>query len=255
MAKCPSHADDKHSLSVCRGDDARVLMKCHAGCEVATVVEALGLRMTDIMPPREEGRLGEPIARYEYRAEDGTLLYRVLRFHPKDFRPQLPSGSFSLNGVRRVLYRLPEIVTCNRAVWITEGEKDADNLAALGMVATTSGGATTWRDAYAESLRARHVMIVPDNDDAGFAYAEAACASLLPVAASVRIVVLPGLKPKEDVSDWLAKGGTRNDLEALAKAVRPEEPTWDQKKVTRELIRLAEQLAYVQNLLTTKGTP
>ncbi len=47
-ARCPGHDDRKDSLSIGKGNDGRVLLNCHAGCEVETVVSALGLVMADL---------------------------------------------------------------------------------------------------------------------------------------------------------------------------------------------------------------
>src|SRR5690606_10424538 len=52
-ARCPAHEDRNPSLSVSVGDDGRALVHCHAGCSAENVVQALGLKMTDIMPERE----------------------------------------------------------------------------------------------------------------------------------------------------------------------------------------------------------
>jgi len=54
LARCPSHADQHPSLSVTEGTDERVLFHCHAGCQTEDIVAALGLRMTDIMPPKAD---------------------------------------------------------------------------------------------------------------------------------------------------------------------------------------------------------
>src|SRR5262249_49084426 len=114
----------------------------------------------------------------------------------------------------RVLYRLPELRAADPSmpVFLLEGEKDADALAALGFVATTSsGGAEKWKlaaDNYNESLRGRDVVILPDNDDKGGAHAE-------DVARGVRIVGLPGLPDKGDMSDWLAAGHRSDELREL----------------------------------------
>src|SRR5262245_3843677 len=54
------------------------------------------------------------VATYDYRDESGTLLFQVVRYEPKDFRSRRPDGTggwvWNLNGVRRILYRLPEIL-------------------------------------------------------------------------------------------------------------------------------------------------
>jgi putative DNA primase/helicase len=102
-------------------------------------------------------------------------------------------------------------------VFIVEGEKDADRLASLGLVATCNpGGAGKWLTSYAAFFRQRDVVILPDKDGAGRDHARSVAANLEPLAVSVRILELPGLPTKGDVSDWLAAGGTGEDLQRLA---------------------------------------
>ncbi|MFN8547762.1 MAG: hypothetical protein U0527_07255 [Candidatus Eisenbacteria bacterium] len=130
----------------------------------------------------------------------------------------------NLQGVQCVLYRLGDLLAEPEAwVYLVEGEKDADNLHRLGLVATTNPmGAGKWRNDYNESLRGRHVVILPDNDEPGETHARDVARRLSGIAASVRVVELPGLPPKGDVSDWLAAGGNRQALEALAAST----PEW-----------------------------
>jgi len=78
----------------------------------------------------------------------------------------------------------------------------------LGLVSTcNAGGAGKWRDEYNKHFSGRRVVVLPDNDGPGRKHAEAVAASLAGVAESVRVLVLPGLEDKGDVSDWLAGGG------------------------------------------------
>src|SRR4029453_13287782 len=56
----------------------------------------------------------------------------------------------------------------------------------------------------------------PDNDDAGRGYVQAAGAALIRLGISVRILALPGLPPKGDVSDWLDVGPTGDEFLSLA---------------------------------------
>ncbi len=171
-------------------------------------------------PPRPERHIVEV---YPYVDESNRLLYEVVRYQPKDFRQRRPDGrggySYSLDDTRRVLYRLPDLieaVALERTVYIAEGERDADNLAALGLTATTNpGGAGKWRDEYGEHLRGAHIIVLPDNDDVGRRHATTLVSALTGIAASVRQIELPGLSPKGDVSDWLAQGHTRAELEEL----------------------------------------
>ncbi|MGM0584462.1 MAG: AAA family ATPase [Pseudomonadota bacterium] len=168
---------------------------------------------------RSQGGRGRIAATYAYRDERGELLFEVVRFDPKDFRQRAPDGAggwrWSLKGVRRVPYRLPEIMAAPPAspVFLVEGEKDADALAAEGLVATTCPqGAGKWRDDYAEALQGREVVILPDNDDAGRKHARAARASLRRAGVAAAVVELEDLPPKGDVCDWLAAGGDPAEL-------------------------------------------
>jgi hypothetical protein len=52
LARCPGHQDARPSLAVDEGDDGRVLMTCRAGCRTSDILAALGLRFTDLFPPR-----------------------------------------------------------------------------------------------------------------------------------------------------------------------------------------------------------
>ena len=125
-------------------------------------------------------------------------------------------------GVTRVLYRLPEVlaaVAAGAPIYIVEGEKDADQLTLYGLTATTNvGGAGKWKRVYSAALAGAHVVILPDNDAPGATHGDTVAASLHGVAASLKVVTLPGLLPKGDVSDWLAAGHTIDELHALVAA-------------------------------------
>jgi hypothetical protein len=147
---------------------------------------------------------------YPYRDEQGRVLYEVVRYEPKDFRQRVPleGGGYQwrLDGVRRVPYRLPELLAADPLweVFIVEGEKDADLLASVGCTTTTNvGGAGQWRPEYAQWLKDRSVVIVPDNDEPGKRHAEQVARTLVGIASRISILELPGLEPKGDVSDFM----------------------------------------------------
>jgi DNA primase len=122
--------------------------------------------------------------------------------------------------VQLCLYRLPELLASGRdeAVFLCEGEKDADNLRQSGLTATTCpGGAGKWRVEYAESLRDRSVVLLPDNDRPGRAHAGKVFEGLRGVARSLKVLELPGLTDGGDVSDWFKQGGTKDYLLAMAR--------------------------------------
>jgi hypothetical protein len=109
------------------------------------------------------------VATYDYCDVDGALLYQVLRLEPKDFRQRRPDcngGWIWKLEDRRVLYRLPELLKYPDAtIFITEGEKDADNIAALNLCATTVATGK-WTNDCVAALAGRDVIILEDNDDA-----------------------------------------------------------------------------------------
>ncbi|WP_243312352.1 hypothetical protein [Fundidesulfovibrio agrisoli] len=168
------------------------------------------------------------VASYDYHGADGGLVFQVTRWEPKNFTQRRPDGRGgwinSVKGIELVPYHLPEVLKAD-AVFIVEGEKDADALKAVGLVGTCNAqGAGKWRPEYSSHFIGKRVCILPDNDDPGRKHAQAVAQALHGVAALVKVVELPGLPPKGDVSDWLANGGTREGLLALAKAASEWEP-------------------------------
>ena len=167
---------------------------------------------------------------YDYTDEDGNFLFQVVRYDPKDFKQRRRDGKggwiWDLEGVRRVLYRLPELMAADPAkpVFIVEGEKDADRLIQQGLIATTNPmGAGKWLPEYSGFLEGRLVVIIPDNDKEGTGHAPKVAYSVHSGAKSVGLLELSGL-PEDggDVSDWLNAGGTAQELMDLARKV----PEW-----------------------------
>ena len=240
-ALCPAHDDRKSSLSISEKEN-RILLHCHAGCKTEDVCAALGIEVKDLFTDSlNKGGNGSQkrIAKtYDYQDENGNLLFQSVRFEPKDFKQRRPDGKggwiWSLGDTRRVLYHLPELLKAypGRTVLICEGEKDADRLTSLGLIATTNPyGASKnkdkpkWKPEYSDSLQGRKVVILPDNDDSGRNHAEAVARSLWGKAESIRILNLPDLPIKGDVSTWLDNGGTKEKLIALAKDTPEYEPS------------------------------
>jgi hypothetical protein len=241
LCRCPvaSHGrrrgDRTPSLLVRDGDFQNVVVHCFALCDRRVVLDELRRRgliedwakSSDTM--KNNGAVSGTSARgiaaiYDYLDEGGTLLYQVVRYEPKAFKQRRPDGHggwvWNLDGVRRVPYRLPDLFEAignGHPVPIVEGEKDVEALRAIGITATcNAGGASKWRDEYAAYFADADVVVIPDNDDPGRKHAECVATSLRNTAAHVRLVELPGLPPKGDVSDWLAASGT---AEALWKLV------------------------------------
>ena len=109
-----------------------------------------------------------------------------------------------------------------------EGEKDALNLVRAGWVATcNNGGAGNFKPELVPYFAAKHVAIFPDNDEAGRKHAEAVAGLLASVAASVKVVEMPDLPLKGDVSDFLASGKTGSDLRQLWRDAEEWTPDWE----------------------------
>ncbi len=166
-------------------------------------------------------------AAYDYRDERGSLLFQVVRKMGKQFLQRRPDGEggwdWKTSGMRRVLYRLPDLLAADMSqfVFIVEGEKDVENLRARGAVATCNPmGAGKWAfvvEHAREALADRNVVALCDADEVGRKHAKEIAASLIGIARSIRIVDLfPGDDSKRDVSDWLEAGHDLAELTLLA---------------------------------------
>ena len=152
------------------------------------------------------------------------MLYRVARMEPKGFQPQHVNGTGRWEpgyaSDERVLYRLPALAAApGRVVFVTEGEKDADRLASLGLLSTTNcGGAESWQrhaTEYAEAFRGRsRAVIMVHNDPPGRKWADQVAASAVSVGCAAFVIELDGLPEHGDVSDWLAAGHTVDELKS-----------------------------------------
>jgi len=227
---CPAHDDNNPSLSISEAADGKVLLHCHAGCEVDAIVETLGLTIADLFPAKKprNSNGGQIVKTYDYLDECGNFLFQVCRYEPKGFRQRRADGAsgwtWSVKGVRRVLYRLAEVVNAvqrGEVIYVCEGEKDVEAMEAHGFVATcNSGGAGKWHDEYNEFLRGADLIIIADKDEAGRKHAKLVSQKLSGIANSVRTVDLPDRdgKPVKDASDWFAAGGVAEELVAIIDA-------------------------------------
>lgn len=239
---CPAHSDQNPSLSVRQGKTQPFILKCHAGCTYDQIINALGYGNGAYPPagaaPSANGRgkvvkkpkakeyqLGKVVATYPYHNPAGVVLYEKLRYEPKNFRVKNPNG-WGIGEHEPVLYRLPELVNAPEGslIFVCEGEKDVDNLVNLGLLATCNfdgaskpGSQSKWRDSYNSFFTGHDVIVLPDNDAPGRAHATDVAKALTKLAKRVRVLELPELPDKGDVSDWLSIEG--NDAEKLLELV------------------------------------
>jgi len=247
MVQCPAHDDGRASLSVTHIDD-KTLLYCFAGCGTGQIVEAIGLSLSDLWDEQTTFTGVESMTGYQllinqiskestptttpnvttapieyiYMDEnwqpvgkkirlvdsDGKKTFRQQRFDNGDWLP-------GLNGIDLPLYNLPfinELKGTTEALFIVEGEKDAETLMQLGEVATTMpNGAGSWNDRYTEQLQGiTGVYLVADNDEPGLKHAATVKDALETAGIGVRLL-LPADGHK-DITDHINAALTLEDL-------------------------------------------
>jgi hypothetical protein len=194
-------------------------VRCWARDRLEAILGAVNVRREEITGERAT------LAEYDYRDETGALLMQQVRYPLKTFTVRRPDPAapgewlYNAQGVRRVLYRLPELAGASQ-VFIAEGEPDVETLRQrFGVVATCNPfGAGKWTDEYAQQLvaaGARHVYVLADNDAPGEQHAQEVVRSCLRAGLEVCRLILPDLGPKGDVTDWAAAGHTVEEFPAL----------------------------------------
>ena len=161
------------------------------------------------------GKQKRIVEKYDYLDLNGNLHSQTLRYNPKGFKQRRPDGKGGwiwedvFKYVKPIIYNLPEVVKSD-FVCIVEGEKDVETLRGLGVVATTGPmGAKKWRSEYSEHFKGKHIILLPDNDQEGKEHMMQVGQALNGHAASLRLVELPGLPSKGDVTDFVAKAGDK----------------------------------------------
>jgi DNA primase len=222
------------------GGDSISLIQHVKQCDPKTAILWLKAELGIVDEPRSKsGRTSnwenrELVCIYDYQDADGSILHQTLRYRDKETgaktflqRRRAVDGEkfgkyeakldrqrggwwiWKLDGIEPVLYHLPEIASrSGDAVWIFEGEKDADNAAKLGLLTTTSPmGAGKWRESFSKSLAGREVVIVPDKDEPGTAHAVMVSKALAAAGCQVSVIRWSDLWPtapegKLDFTDW-----------------------------------------------------
>jgi len=184
------------------------------------------IRNKGALPPRPAptGDSWQTTGTFPYTDESGQPLYRTVRKEKAGKTKRFVAERFeagrwvsNMGDVRRVLYRLPDVLTDpTKPVYLVEGERKADKLADWGLTATAVAfGCNGWRKAYADALAGRTVLILPDNDEQGRKFADNAKRDLEAAGSDVRVIALPGLPVAGDIIDWT---GSASDLAALVEA-------------------------------------
>jgi hypothetical protein len=215
------------------------------------------MEQSQFFAPKEKTLSKKIVARYRYEDKEGKLAFSVIRFEPKDFRPERPDGKSTLEGVTRVPYRLPQMLTAikeGKDILLLEGEKDCDNAENIGLVATTfPSGTGKWLDEYSKLFQEAKVICLPDNDPPGRNGMHLIASKIEKVANSVRWLELPDIPEKGDLSDWLNIEG--NDLNKIQELISNAKQ-WNKKINKDSLVVLTldellnKKIPPRQNLLT-----
>jgi hypothetical protein len=201
-------------------------------------------------PVKGSGGGRQELTTYVYRDADGTPRFRKVRNIPgrePRFWLEQPDGRRGwrkgTKGVdtKTILYRRDELtkaIADGRIVGCVEGEKDAENLWRLGIAATCNAHGAhdpskkqkpKWYRAHSEQLAGADLVVFNDNDMAGYEHADAVCRMSLGLAKRVRRLDLkphwPEIPKGGDVSDWLALGHARAELDALIAAAPDYQPS------------------------------
>lgn len=216
--KCPSHDDKDNSASIdVKGN--QLLVHCHAGCAQDQVIGAL--KEKGLWPKRAASR-----TEYYYQNLDGKNVHRKIRIEPPEGKKMFTQEHLNGGAEWKAGAYQGELLPYNYNDWkdsdgyifLVEGEKCADILKSKGLLSTTTGGATSWAPSFARHFAGKSVVIIPDNDSEGKAYATKAFDDIVKVAALCKILDLPDLKEKGDVYDWFRIGHTKAELLGLTKS-------------------------------------
>ena len=167
-----------------------------------------------------------------YEKEDGTPYLRVKRVDLPDGKKSYPQYRWNGSGWEpgkpagsKIPYRLAELVRSpGQPVFVCEGEKCADAVAALGYLATTASEAEKWTPDLNPWFADRTVYILPDNDAVGVRHADLVASNLHGFAREIRVIKLEGLDEGEDVFDWIAREWFPENLLRIAE----DAPLWEE---------------------------
>ena len=283
---CPSHNDKEASLTISRGEKGTVV-HCHAGCNTADVLGAVGLSMRDLFEDTQtgekwkayvEGREKRQIEDvYRYVDLNGKYAFTRLRLSGKKFLYGVMDGDrfkYGLNGKSRrsipavfceSLDGVRKAIEDGERIFYCEGEKDVKTVNAHGLTGITCGASGDWVPECSKLFKGADVVILADNDAPGEKSARTIEQDLRKVARSVLVVIPTPEIEKGDISDFFTDH-TVEDLEELLK----EEP---KKQIAPDLdqfhlinadngritgvfdFAIFEYLKTAKNLFVLGGTP
>lgn len=264
QCKCPVHHDHTASMTVSKGKKG-ILIHCHAGCETKSILEAVGLRESDLFYDSnvtkvkqdwkdrlEHSKKKKIVEIYDYVDQGGKYLYSKIRFEKdENGKKEMLYGvlnkekdwfQYGLKGKHKTLYNLPEIreaAAQKRTIYYVEGEKDVETLRGLGLIATTAGSSGDWRRFFSMYFSGIDVVLLPDNDEAGEKLTTRIISDLIGVVNSIK-VVKTSERDHGDVTDYFQDGYTIEDFNKLVRETEfiPQNQGKDVDKPTKKKLYL-----------------
>lgn len=219
----------------------------------------------DLKKKKSEKPKGKIVSTYDYKNLSGELIYQVCRLKPKSFRQRRPDlrtpdeWLWNMESVSALPYHIRN-VTDNQTVYIVEGEGKCDDaIKAFELPFTTfHGGAGKWYPEILQYFNGKNLILLPDNDIPGKEHMQRLAQAFKKTAKSIKIVELPGLQPKGDISDWLTAGGTKDQLFDLCKKtleVEETEDPIDELNKIHAVVKIGSKVRILDETIDINGKP
>ena len=114
---CPCHADYKASLAITHGEEGRIVLHCHAGCDTDKILASVGLTMSDLfdsgvsVPRQVVKELSEEQANLRHQVYIRLLLDNPLwdddfkLMQNRGITNRFAYGTLTLDGAKRTIKR------------------------------------------------------------------------------------------------------------------------------------------------------
>ena len=219
----------------------------------------------DFKKKKSEKPKGKIVSTYDYKNLSGELIYQVCRLKPKSFRQRRPDPHtpdawlWNMEDVSALPYHIRN-ATDNQTVYIVEGEGKCDDAIEKFRLPFTTfhGGAGKWYPEVLQYFQGKNLILLPDNDTPGKEHMQRLAHAFKNTAKSVKIVELPKLQTKGDISDWIAAGGTKDQLLDLCKKTLEIEETEDRVDELNRIhavVKIGSKVRILDETIDINGKP
>lgn len=251
---CPFHDDTKASFFANIKTGQAICHGCNWKGNALTFAKKRNISFEEVPGYKTKNNIlkGQIAKTYQYFDENQRLLYEIVRMVPKAFRARHPDDKrkwiWNLKGVQRILYKLPSVIKSQQVI-IVEGEKDVDKLTELALVATTNpGGAGKWRKEYNHFFKDKEVVLIPDNDQIGKDHIKKIADNLQGLAKSIKMVELPDVGPKGDVSDYLEQHSKDDLMQLIHNSLEYQSKNSLENEIDEEQINILDKYSNLEVL-------